>query len=285
MSKNCVLIKELKAKYGPIMNAVKNTGINIFDFSQTHLIKDYDNIIIFHTKQLPNFETKAKVGWWMNDLAEVGKFDKTIVPFDTIFLCNEEYMEDYKNHFNKNVYYMPQCGMDADNFSGRTINWEVLFIGNSSNKKYHTNRQEILSHIGKKRVLKIINNERHTSDQHYLYSNTKYNLSISMPLQTVTSNRLYNIISSGGFALVSWFPGIDKLFENHKHLVWFNSPEEAISLMEYYDNNIEEYNNIKRNGKELFENKHTASLRLNNMFDILEGKETKFRGWLDYGKK
>jgi hypothetical protein len=280
MIKRGVIIKEKNHPLGPIANALRKTGVDILDFSDTKLIKNYDYLIIFYNKLPPYFETKAKIGWWMNDLKIPEKLIQHKTKFDYIFLCNEEYFYEYIDFFKKPIVYMPQCGLNSDNTFCRPIEWEVLFIGNNSLKKYHNNRKEILDKIGECYFLKIISGEKRTEDQNLLYKNTKFNLSISAPLQTVTSNRLYNILASGGFALVSWFPGIDKLFINHQHLVWFKTPEEAIKWMNYYENNPKKYERIKRLGHQLYLEKHTAQCRIQNMFDIMEGKETKFRGWL-----
>lgn len=281
MIKKGVIIKEKHQNLGPIANALKKTGIDILDFNDIELIKKYDYLIIFYNKTPPHFETKAKIGWWMNDLKHPIKLIENKINFDHIFLCNEEYFEDYKEQFKVPITYMPQCGLNSDNKYCRKIDWDVLFIGNISSKQYHFNRTEILTKIGEEFNLKIINGEKSTTDQNLLYKNTKFNLSISAPFKTVTSNRLYNILASGGFCLVSWFPGIGKLFENKKHLVWFETPEEAIKLIEYYNINPKEYKYIKEEGHKLYLEKHTAQHRLDNIFDVLEGKEKQFKGWLN----
>jgi len=281
MNKRGVVVKEMKPVFGPIADAIKKTGIDMMDFSEVEKIKDYDYLIVFYNKLFPALETRAKVGWWMNDLNSPSKVGTGINwGFDYIFLCNMEFFESYKQVFERPVFYMPQCGLDSDNISCRDINWEVLFIGSVAPHRYRNNRKEILEGIGKSFFLKVISEERTSVDQNILYRNTKYNLSISSPLNTTTSNRLFNILASGGFALVSYFPGLEKLFKNHQHLVWFKKSKEAIRWINYYDNNPIKYSRIKRLGHLQYLEKHTAKHRLENMFDIMEGKETKFRGWL-----
>lgn len=281
MYKKAIIIKEKKSVLGPIADALQKTGVDLFDFSELKKIKDYDYLIIFYNKLPPKIETKAKIGWWMNDLKHPNKFNFHPSTFDKIFLCNLEYKEEYFNKFQKEVYYMPQCGADFSNTFCRNIDWEVLFIGNNSSKFYHYNRREILETIGNNFKLKIISGEKTSFDQNMLYKKTKFNLSISVPLNTVTSNRLYNILASGGLALVSWFPGIENLFKNKKHLIWFREAEEAVELIKYYQNHEEERQEIVKAGNKLYLEKHTAKCRIDNMVDILKGTETKFRGWLN----
>ena len=281
MCKKAIVIKEKKSVLGPIADALQKTGINIFDFSELIKVKYYDYLIVFYNKLPPKIKTTAKIGWWMNDLKQPNKLPIHPTTFDKIFLCNLEYKEEYINLFKKEVYYMPQCGLDSSNTFCRNIDWDVLFIGNNSSKIYHYNRTEILETIENNFKLKIISGEKTSFDQNMLYKNTKFNLSISAPLSTVTSNRLYNILASGGFAVVSWFPGIENLFENHKHLIWFKDVEEAIELIRYYQNHEEERQEIAKTGNKLYLEKHTAKCRIDNMIDILKGKEIKFRGWLN----
>lgn len=286
MLKRAFIIKEKKDRLGPIANAVKSTGIDIFDFSEIHLAKDYDSLIVFYNKSFPKINTRAKVGWWMCDINQPDRLEKRIDCFDYLFLCNLEYKKEYEEYFGKPVYYMPQCGLIPKSTTGREIDWDVLFIGNDSSR-WHKNRKEILQWVGNNFKLKVISGEKTSEDQSYLYKNSKFNLSISLPLNTVTSNRLYNILASEGFALVSWFPGIETLFENFKHLVWFKTLKEVKGYIEFYSriSKQKNYNNIKAQGHILYKKKHTAEERLVNMFDIMEGRETEFRGFLNYGKE
>jgi hypothetical protein len=284
---NYFVISEHKPILGPIASSVKATGIPVMDFKEfkSKKFEPEDNIIIFYNKVPPYVKTKAKVAWWMNDIVMPDKLTAGKVGFDFIFLCNKEYEVYYKEKYNKPVFYMPQCGIESGFTSeSRKVDWEVLFIGNTSSKKYHSNRVSILERVGQDFNLKVIKGEKTTVDQTNLYAETPFNLSISVPMELVTSNRLYNILASGGFALVSWFPCIERLFKNHHHLVWFKSAEEAVDLIYHYSHrhNIGKWEEIKSNGYKLYWEKHSAQCRIDNMVDIMNGIETNFRGF--YGK-
>ena len=41
-------------------------------------------------------------------------------------------------------------------------------------------------------------------------------------------------MASGCFFATRYFPGLETLFENGKHLVWFDTHDEAISLIKHY---------------------------------------------------
>lgn len=80
--------------------------------------------------------------------------------------------------------------------------------------------------------------------------------------------------------LVRHFPEIEQLFENHKHLVWFNDPLEAAELMDYYAKNPDACQKIREAGRQLYFENHSARERILNMVDIVVGKAGEFRGYL-----
>ena len=63
-----------------------------------------------------------------------------------------------------------------------------------------------------------------------------------------TSGRTFRAIMSGAFLLIRYFPGIENIFINHKHLVWFHSDEEGLELIDYYLKNGNEREKIARSG-------------------------------------
>lgn len=57
--------------------------------------------------------------------------------------------------------------------------------------------------------------------------------------------------------MTKYFSGLEEVFENKKHLVWFNNIGEAVRLMKYYLKHSNERENITWQGrKEVIEN-HT----------------------------
>ncbi len=64
-----------------------------------------------------------------------------------------------------------------------------------------------------------------------------------------TSVRVFRALMSGAFVLIRYFPGIENIFENHKHLVWFHGDEEGLSAIDYYLNNDAERKQIAKNGR------------------------------------
>lgn len=76
------------------------------------------------------------------------------------------------------------------------------------------------------------------------------------------TRRTVHALASGRMFLTRWIPGMDNDFENHKHLVWFKTVDEAVELMRYYLLNNEKRKEIGREGRVLAMNKFTWEARL-----------------------
>jgi hypothetical protein len=48
------------------------------------------------------------------------------------------------------------------------------------------------------------------------------------------SNRTFLTLACGGFHVTHYVPGLEELFENHRHLVWFRSDDECMDLCGHY---------------------------------------------------
>ena len=266
MDRQKVVIDNLKDSYGPMLDSVSRVAE-----IETGGVKHYNFIVFANTaRKFPEYGTKYKVGWWMNDLRhpkDIGKINRKI---DAVFLCNKQYLLDYESYYKIPTFYVPQCGLTPQNKSGRKMEAPVVFIGSVLTNQYHANRWTIIEHIKKEFDVDVIFGERNTSDQDHIYKNTPISLAISPQAYGYTSNRLYNILASGGFCLTLYFPGIEDLFENKKHLVWFKTKEEALELAKYYINNPKEIDKIAKQGHQEYLKKHTAKHRLDYMFNILE---------------
>jgi len=269
-SKSVIVVPKLKDKYGPIMTSLLMNDIEVTTVEKlgTRFVglrqnKSYEKAIWFNSTPPP--QLSCKVGWWMCDLRDPRIFPR--VKVDTIFLCNKQFLKDYERHFGAKVYYMSQTGYDIPIEKGRDITWDVVFIG-ERNHFYHKNRAQYLEELAKFNF-KHISGEKTTVDQKWIYNMTPISIAISPQMEGYTSNRLYNILSSGGFCLTLWFPGIEDLFENKKHLVWFKSPEEMKELIEYYLKHPKKRDKIAKAGKKLYDEKHSGKCRLYSMLNLL----------------
>lgn len=70
-----------------------------------------------------------------------------------------------------------------------------------------------------------------------------------------TSDRLFNVMASGCFYLVNYYDGIERDFENKKHLVWWKTTDELIEHIDYYlSNNSERIEIAKQGYNEVWKN-------------------------------
>jgi len=59
------------------------------------------------------------------------------------------------------------------------------------------------------------------------------------------------------------------MFENHKHLVWFDKADEAVDVMRHYTEKPEEHVRIRRLGYREYLRNHTAVERLRRVVEIV----------------
>ena len=71
------------------------------------------------------------------------------------------------------------------------------------------------------------------------------------------SNRTWLTLGCGGFLLTRYVPGLEEFFTNHEHLVWFESHEQALELVDHYLARDDERERIARSGCEYVHAYHT----------------------------
>ena len=64
------------------------------------------------------------------------------------------------------------------------------------------------------------------------------------------SNRTYLTLASGGFHLTAYVAGLEELVDNHRHLVWFHSPQECLELLAHYLERPEQRQRIAAQGRQ-----------------------------------
>lgn len=260
---NLLVIPQLKESYGPMMRSLLKSGIKLVKPNDCINVK---SAIWFNSTPPPKLG--CKTGWYMCDLRKPESFQR--VKLDMIFLCNTHFKKAYEKYFDAKVYYMPQCGFDDDMTKGRDLGADIIFIGGITHE-FHTNRGECIDAL-KNYNFKHIQSENggFTKDQKYIYRKTPISLAVSPQYGHYTSNRLYNILSSSGFCLTLWFPGIENLFVNKKHLVWFKDTKEMTKLIDYYLKNPKERSRIAEYGNKLYLARHTGEHRISKMIELLE---------------
>lgn len=281
---------------GPIQNSLRlvaeERGYDVLvgrpkDMKVNHDWDSYDKIIWFDNR-VPTVKTTAKVCWWMCDLRHPAALPDRVTTANYIALCNSVFLSDYENAFQVPAVHVPQCGNDTPVVKGRNLDCDVLFLGSPGKpaagslwgpgaatakaieRNFHCNRVPIISAVREKGLnVQVIHREGATKDSKWLYKNAPISLSISLPVQGYTSNRMYNILASEGFCLVAYYKGLEEQFENHKHLVWFKSYEEAAELAQDYMGRPDDRNKIARAGHQEYLANHTAASRVDAMLEAM----------------
>ena len=86
------------------------------------------------------------------------------------------------------------------------------------------------------------------------------------------SNRIYQIIGSGGFYLTPYIKGLEKEFENGKHLVWVKSMDEMVEKIKYYLKNNKSREKIAKAGYELAHKKYKYADRVRCLVNELRNR-------------
>jgi len=105
-------------------------------------------------------------------------------------------------------------------------------------------------------------------------SRAKIALSLNTVAKMYTSwRRIFNTMASGAFLLIRYFPGLEDVFTNGEHLVWFMSMDEAIQKAHYYLGHEGERDRIARQGVGLVRRKHTWDVRAAEILGLMRETE------------
>lgn len=80
--------------------------------------------------------------------------------------------------------------------------------------------------------------------------------------------RVFNTMASGCMLLTRYFPGLDTVFTNHEHLVWFDEDEEAVELIRLYLKDDQARQRIAGAGRAEVVARHTWDHRIHLMLEM-----------------
>jgi hypothetical protein len=83
------------------------------------------------------------------------------------------------------------------------------------------------------------------------------------------NRRLFECVASGKLHITHYVPGMEKHFKNRKHLVWFQTPQQAFEQIQYYLNNPEEREQIAKQGRDFFIKHHSWPVRAKQLANII----------------
>jgi len=158
----------------------------------------------------------------------------------------------------------------------------IAFVGDVANQTYHTGRAELCRTVGA-----VVMNRKAREDRLALearlpeiYRSSRYVLSTSPRAPGYTSVRTYSILACGGLLALHRFPDCERLFEDGKHAVLFDTPSELIERLKVLDGDDYARDQIADAGRELHAGRHTITHRILGICREALGIDMEFPGWL-----
>ena len=188
---------------------------------------------------------------------------------DYIYISNKTHIKINEERELKNFKYMP-CPTDPDIFSHQECKkiYDLVFVGNNN----QASRLPLLRRLDSLFALKVFGNGWEGTGLNYgdpvygrkfsrVCNQAKICLGILDPvwrgLEAYFSNRLVNTLATGSFFVQPYTPGLENVFTNRKHLVWYTDEEELFQLIEYYLSNEIEREEIAIGGQQEVYRKYT----------------------------
>lgn len=194
---------------------------------------------------------------------------------DCIYVSNKTHIKTNAQRGLKSFKYMP-CPTDPDIFNHQDCKkvYDLVFIANNN----QASRLPLLRKLHSLFALKVFGNGWEGTGLDY--GNSVYGKKFSRAcnqakicigildpvwtdLEAYFSNRLVNTLATGSLFIQPYTPGLENVFTNRKHLVWYNNEEELFQLIGYYLDNEMEREEIAIEGqKEVYRKyTYTASVR------------------------
>ncbi len=243
-----------------------------------------------HQKRLAirNALPTAKIVMWYGDLRneDTTQIRADMSEIDGMFVSNAAQNEYYENKWNvPECHFLPLGSPLYSPVYKKKYDLDFIFVGATITGKGFLDRARIMLNL-KEKGLKIIDAPAQKKPKlratilkelPNLYYSAKISLDWShfTDIQGYTSNRFWIITGSGGFALTKRFPGCTDFYPEGTR-AYFDTPEEALELRDYYLAHPDEREKIRLAGY-AHAIHHTYSNRFATMFDIIYGKGKKDR--------
>jgi hypothetical protein len=171
-------------------------------------------------------------------------------------------------------HYLPAGVYDKEcTYTPSKLREEVIFVGS---KTYHSEwpyRPKLINFLSKtygtrfnlygKEGLGIVRGQ----DLNNLYASTKVvvgdTLCPNFNYPDYWSDRIYETLGRGGFLIHPYISGLEKEFEDKKHVVFYeyNNLDQLKQLIDYYLEHEEEREKIRKSGHEMVKNNYTYKNR------------------------
>jgi hypothetical protein len=83
------------------------------------------------------------------------------------------------------------------------------------------------------------------------------------------SNRTFLTLACGGFHLTHYVPGLETMFANEKHLVWYRSQDECLELIEFYLSRPRARRRIAAAGRDWVRRRYSMTRQVNRIVELV----------------
>ena len=83
------------------------------------------------------------------------------------------------------------------------------------------------------------------------------------------SARTFLTLAAGGFHLTHYVPKLETMFENHRHLVWYESGAECLELIDFYARRPRARRTIASEGQTWVRSRYSMSTQVNTMLELI----------------
>ena len=227
--------------------------------------------------------------WHFDSMFALGKlkwYERIAPLFDVAFTKEEGLIERFRNKGINAIYF--DQGIDPDvtkpGLFRESLASEVGFLGTFYGKDERT---RLLRAVSERFRLRIWS-QKHKKWREAGFSDVSppmfdelvgdicssvkvlLGINITHEVSGYWSNRQYIVTGAGGFYLCKYTRGLERVFENGKHIVWFEETEEALRLIERYLAEEDERRKIAESGMRLTRTKYTYRERAKEMLEVLE---------------
>lgn len=181
--------------------------------------------------------------------------------FDHVFVSQKTEVEKYSRAGVPRVYWLPHaCDPGIHDRRSDVKRYDITFVGTLNPK-----REEML---GRLRTRFRVHYERCFGERmSQVYSESKIIFNVSTVNEI--NMRIFEAMASGSLLLTDAIPesGLGELFEDRKHLVFYHTSDEMMSLAEHYLIHDEEREQIADAGRQEVLAKHTYGNRVDEMIE------------------
>jgi len=220
---------------------------------------------------------------WVADIGRAA--DRTVMQIDRGPL-----VEAYEKAGCKNIAFWP-AGTDASLYAPTDApkDYDAIFMGTLGRGPdrfpWYDGREQLAGALADANVrLHVFGNgwdamARHKNITHHKYVGSKgfsdacsrAKVALGYGTEKVPSYtswpRVLNTMACGCFFITRWFPNIDQIFTNKKHLVWFRFIKQAVNMTKHYIVNDEARERIAQAGRQEVLANHTWDNRIARMLE------------------